>query len=294
LNRRPAPPPHTMRRRHRRRPPGNWTRSPRSSGRGRSSVRKTCGTSPGPDRPRSCRADGPRPRRGDVASSRTLPSPPAMPNSESAPHVTARRCSTRPTSSSRPAFERGGRFQSVLVSELNEAAIPCSTSSSRPGRHHHGGVEPQSGRALITARTGRGDNLYAFKIPRCGVAHTAPYFHDSSAKPLDVVVKHYQKFFTIITNPGVDGDPAVECDGAGSGRYRGLPQAARIDAASAQPLATSGDRCLHNRDLIEHALKATPTSMELDPGVRTGCVQLVTASCTRHEEDDDEPDERPG
>ena len=42
------------------------------------------------------------------------------------------------------------------------------------------------------------------------MARTAPYFHDSSAKTLEDVLTHYQKFFTIVTNPGVDGDPAID------------------------------------------------------------------------------------
>ena len=70
---------------------------------------------------------------------------------------------------------------------------------------------PDPGRALITGRTSTPDNLNAFKIPTLwGVARTAPYFHDNSAKTLEDVMKHYQKFFAIITNPAVDGDPAID------------------------------------------------------------------------------------
>jgi cytochrome c peroxidase len=111
-----------------------------------------------------------------------------------------------------PPFGRGGRFQSVLVSELNDAGNPVldfifknldgttTTVSS-----------PDPGRALITGKTRAPDNMNAFKIPTLwGVARTAPYFHDSSAKTLEDVLKHYRKFFTIISNPAVDGDPAID------------------------------------------------------------------------------------
>ena len=53
--------------------------------------------------------------------------------------------------------------------------------------------------------------MNAFKIPTLwGVAQTAPYFHDNSAKTLEDVVKHYAKFFRIVTGPAADGDAAIE------------------------------------------------------------------------------------
>jgi cytochrome c peroxidase len=68
------------------------------------------------------------------------------------------------------------------------------------------------GRALITgdSRIFPFDNVDAFKIPSFrGVRLTAPYFHDNSAKTLEDVAAHYAIFFAIVTDPSVDGDPAV-------------------------------------------------------------------------------------
>lgn len=48
------------------------------------------------------------------------------------------------------------------------------------------------------------DHLNAFKIsPLRGIRHTAPYFHDNSAKTLEDVLLHYRLFFAIVTD--VDG-----------------------------------------------------------------------------------------
>lgn len=39
--------------------------------------------------------------------------------------------------------------------------------------------------------------MHAFKIPMLrGIRHTAPYFHDNSAKTLEKVAAHYAKFFS--------------------------------------------------------------------------------------------------
>ena len=52
------------------------------------------------------------------------------------------------------------------------------------------------------------ESLNAFKIPTLwGVARTAPYFHDNSAKTLEDVMRHYQAFF--VTNPSFDGDSPI-------------------------------------------------------------------------------------
>jgi cytochrome c peroxidase len=70
---------------------------------------------------------------------------------------------------------------------------------------------PDPGRALITGRTDVLENLNAFKIPTLwGAAQTAPYFHDNSAKTLEDVVKHYAKFFAIVTTPPAGGPPAID------------------------------------------------------------------------------------
>ena len=50
------------------------------------------------------------------------------------------------------------------------------------------------------------DNVNAFKIPPLwGVARTAPYFHDNSAKTLEAVMEHYATFFAIISDPDGPG-----------------------------------------------------------------------------------------
>ena len=107
----------------------------------------------------------------------------------------------------------GTRFQSVLVSELNEAGSPMIDFVFRNQSVPGGIVElssPDPGRALITGRADESDptspastfdNLNAFKIPQLrGVRHTAPYFHDNSAKTLEDVLRHYRTFFAIATD----------------------------------------------------------------------------------------------
>ena len=42
------------------------------------------------------------------------------------------------------------------------------------------------------------------------MANTAPYFHANSAKTLEDVMLHYKKFFAIVTDPMIDGDPAID------------------------------------------------------------------------------------
>lgn len=112
----------------------------------------------------------------------------------------------------------GTRFQTVLVSELNQAGNPpiefVFHNQNVPG----GIIELSSadpGRALITGRADDSDptnpastfdNLNAFKIPPLwGIGRTAPYFHDNSAKTLEDVLKHYQLFFAIASDPDGPG-----------------------------------------------------------------------------------------
>jgi hypothetical protein len=111
-----------------------------------------------------------------------------------------------------PPFKRGGRFQSVLVSELNKEGNPVIDFVFRNLDGTTMTVSsPDPGRALITGSLNSPDSLNAFKIPTLwGVANTAPYFHDNSAKTLDDVVRHYATFFQITSNPAVDGDPAID------------------------------------------------------------------------------------
>jgi cytochrome c peroxidase len=107
----------------------------------------------------------------------------------------------------------GTRFQTVFVSEINEAGNPpidfVFHNQDVPG----GVIEvssPDPGRALVTGRADDSnpasplstfDNLNAFKIsPLRGIRHTAPYFHDNSAKTLEDVMRHYRTFFAIASD----------------------------------------------------------------------------------------------
>jgi cytochrome c peroxidase len=63
---------------------------------------------------------------------------------------------------------------------------------------------PDPGRVLITGESidPNFEHVSAFKIPSLwGVRHTAPYFHDNSAKTLKEVVHHYARFFEFISDP---------------------------------------------------------------------------------------------
>jgi cytochrome c peroxidase len=71
---------------------------------------------------------------------------------------------------------------------------------------------PDPGRALVTGVSTDTvidglpifDNVNAFKIPQLrGIRHTAPYFHDNSAKSLEDVAAHYTLFFAIVTGGGL-------------------------------------------------------------------------------------------
>lgn len=111
-----------------------------------------------------------------------------------------------------PPFARGGRFQSVFVSELNPAGNP----RIRFAFHNADGSRrvvssPDPGRALITGDATDGfQSRNAFKIPTLwGVGETAPYFHDNSAKTLEDLMKHYAQVFEIITAASFDGNPPV-------------------------------------------------------------------------------------
>jgi Di-haem cytochrome c peroxidase len=97
----------------------------------------------------------------------------------------------------------GTRFLSVLVSEFNAANNSIRDFIvSRPDGTTFVVSSPDPGRALIT-----GDfdplmsfDLNAFKTPILwGVRHTAPYFHDNSAKTLEDVAAHYAQFFELVT-----------------------------------------------------------------------------------------------
>ena len=121
------------------------------------------------------------------------------------------------------AVPPGTRFQTVLVSEFNEAGNPVMHFVFRnqlrdldPATNLDGipdGIievsSPDPGRALISGRAddvGSFDQLNAFKIsPLRGIARTAPYFHDNSSKSLEDVAEHYRKFFLFVTDPDGPG-----------------------------------------------------------------------------------------
>ena len=110
----------------------------------------------------------------------------------------------------------GTRFQSVGVSEFNEARNQIlDFVFASPDGSETKLCSPDPGRALITgsvppiplpcaALGPPNSDLNAFKIPILwGVRHTAPYFHDNSAKTLEAVVAHYARFFLELPDPVV-------------------------------------------------------------------------------------------
>ena len=100
-----------------------------------------------------------------------------------------------------PPFRRGGRFQSVGVSEFNAAGNPVLDFVFRNADGTTTTVSsPDPGRALITGNAQDAQSLNAFKIPSLwGVARTAPYFHDNSAKTLEDLARHYAQFFAAVS-----------------------------------------------------------------------------------------------
>jgi hypothetical protein len=99
----------------------------------------------------------------------------------------------------------GTRFQTVGVSEVNALGNPVRpfVFTNADGTKTTV-VSPDPGRALITGVGPKDDltfeHMNAFKIsPLRGVRHTAPYFHDNSAKTLEDAVRHYALFFRIVT-----------------------------------------------------------------------------------------------
>lgn len=106
---------------------------------------------------------------------------------------------------------RGTRFGNILVSEFNRAQNPVHTYLFT---NHDGTTSsvttPDPGRALVTGIGPADDplriNVNAFKTPTLwGVANTAPYFHDNSAKTLADVAAHYNQFFTVVSDPDGPG-----------------------------------------------------------------------------------------
>ncbi len=98
----------------------------------------------------------------------------------------------------------GTRFQDILVSTFNDAGNPVREFifTQGDGTEVHK-FSPDPGRALITGALDDPitfENFDAFKIPQLrGVADTAPYFHDNSAKTLEAVAAHYTRFFNLVS-----------------------------------------------------------------------------------------------
>jgi len=94
----------------------------------------------------------------------------------------------------------GSRFQNVLVSEFNAAGNPVYDFIFKQLDGSKVTVSsPDPGRALIT---GNPADVNTFKIPSLrGIRHTAPYFHDNSAKTLEDVAAHYAKVLLAISDP---------------------------------------------------------------------------------------------
>jgi cytochrome c peroxidase len=95
----------------------------------------------------------------------------------------------------------GQRFISVGVSEFNAAANPTRTFVFNAGTPAEVRItSPDPGRALVTGTVDDPtlEHVNAFKIsPLRGIRHTAPYFHDNSAKTLADVAAHYTTFFRV-------------------------------------------------------------------------------------------------
>lgn len=125
----------------------------------------------------------------------------------------------------------GDRLSATLVSELQPpqktfvfttpvdhvtffppvgvVTIPAGTQIAMvndPGRALTTG-DPCADLPLVCVLAGPGRANSVFKIPSLrGIAKTAPYFHDNSAKTLEQVMDHYETFFAI-TAAGL-GDPS--------------------------------------------------------------------------------------
>lgn len=110
----------------------------------------------------------------------------------------------------------GQRFLSVGVSEFNTALNPVREYIFNPDTPQEVRlVSPDPGRALITGIVDDPtlEHVNAFKIsPLRGIRHTAPYFHDNSAKTLEDVAAHYADFFRIASGGLIILTPQDEAD----------------------------------------------------------------------------------
>ena len=110
----------------------------------------------------------------------------------------------------------GQRFISVGVSEFNAGQNPPQDFIFNPGTPDEVTLRsPDPGRALVTGVTHDPtlEHLNAFKIsPLRGIRHTAPYFHDNSAKTLADVAAHYTRFFSVASGGLITLTPRDERD----------------------------------------------------------------------------------
>lgn len=110
----------------------------------------------------------------------------------------------------------GQRFLSVGVSEFNSAGHPVREFVFNAGTPAEVRVmSPDPGRALVTGIVDDPtlEHVNAFKIsPLRGIRHTAPYFHDNSARTLEDAVAHYTKFFFVASGGLIVLTPQDERD----------------------------------------------------------------------------------
>lgn len=110
--------------------------------------------------------------------------------------------------------EPGTRFQSILSAELAPNGDPLRTYEvTQPDGTTLSVTISDPGLALQTGDF-RGfpfGDLGKFKIPTLwGVKNTAPYFHNSGAKTLEDVLRHYARFFEIAVPGAIPGaDPFI-------------------------------------------------------------------------------------
>ena len=100
----------------------------------------------------------------------------------------------------------GQRFLSVGVSEFNTAGNPVREFVFDTGTARVHLFSPDPGRALVTGIVNDPtlEHVNAFKIaPLRGIARTAPYFHDNSARTLEDVAAHYALFFNVVTGGAI-------------------------------------------------------------------------------------------
>jgi cytochrome c peroxidase len=108
----------------------------------------------------------------------------------------------------------GTRFANVGVSFFNQANKPVREfvfNEGTPGEVRV--LSPDPGRALVTGIFDPLFHFEAFKISQLrGIRHTAPYFHDNSARTLEDVAAHYTRFFSFVTGGFISLTPQDEAD----------------------------------------------------------------------------------